>query len=100
MNHLRPKEKPVMDFNIMDLDVQEELIDDDDMMPKVQEKEKINVKDIFDNINEEALRDEETGEVNPNFIYSEKPHRQDRKLAKLAEGNIRKETKETNVRGT
>jgi hypothetical protein len=83
------QEKPVMDFNIMDLDVQEELIDDDDMMPKVQEKEKINVKDIFDNINEEALRDEETGEVNPNFIYSDKseisyakPHRQDRKLAK------------------
>ena len=67
------QEKPDMDFNIMDLDVQEELIDDDDMMPKIQEKEKINVKDIFDNINEEALRDEETGEVNPNFIYSEKP---------------------------
>ena len=67
-----PPQKPDMDFNIMDLDVQEELIDDDDMMPKIQEKEKINVKDIFDNINEEALRDEETGEVNPNFIYSEK----------------------------
>jgi hypothetical protein len=68
-----PPQKPDMDFNIMDLDVQEELIDDDDMMPKIQEKEKINVKDIFDNINEEALRDEETGEVNPNFIYSDKP---------------------------
>jgi len=67
------QEKPDMDINIMDLDVQEELIEDDDMMPKIQEKEKINVKDIFDNINEESLRDEETGEVNPNFIYSEKP---------------------------
>jgi hypothetical protein len=74
-----PPQKPDMDFNIMDLDVQEELIDDDDMMPKIQEKEKINVKDIFDNINEEALRDEETGEVNPNFIYSDKPQT---KLAK------------------
>lgn len=68
-----PPQKPDMDINIMDLDVQEELIEDDDMMPKIQEKEKINVKDIFDNINEEALRDEETGEVNPNFIYSDKP---------------------------
>ena len=72
-----PPQKPNMDINFdnikMDLDVQEELIEDDDMMPKIQEKEKINVKDIFDNINEESLRDEETGEVNPNFIYSEKP---------------------------
>lgn len=67
------QEKPDMDINIMDLDVQEELMEDDDMMPKIQEKEKINVKDIFDNINEEALRDEETGEVNPNFIYSDIP---------------------------
>ena len=73
-----PPQKPDMDINIMDLDlrsdeVKEELIEDDDMMPKIQEKEKINVKDIFDNINEEALRDEETGEVNPNFIYSSAP---------------------------
>ena len=69
------QEKPDMDINIMDLDVQEELIEDDDMMPKIQEKEKINVKDIFDNINEEALRDDDSegkGEVNPNFIYSDK----------------------------
>lgn len=71
------QEKPDMDINIMDLAAQgeEELIEDDDMMPKIQEKEKINVKDIFDNINEEALRDEDSegkGEVNPNFIYSDK----------------------------
>jgi hypothetical protein len=56
--------KPDIDIDIKDVDVQEEMAD---MMPEIEEKEKINTKDIFDN-----LPDEETGEVNPNFIY-EKP---------------------------
>lgn len=62
-------EQPSIDVNIQDLDVQEELDELD--VPSVVEKEKINERDIFDNIPEE--KDEETGEVNPNFIYEEKP---------------------------
>lgn len=64
-----PEKKPDLDINIKDLDVSEGVDMEDDYIPKVQEKEKIIVKDIFDNINEE--KDEETGEVNPNFIYSD-----------------------------
>ena len=62
-------EQPSIDFDIQDLDVQEELDQLD--VPSVVEKEKINERDIFDNIYNEVA-DEETGEVNPNFIY-EKP---------------------------
>jgi hypothetical protein len=59
-------DQPSIDVDIQDLDVQEELDELD--VPSVVEKEKINERDIFDNI-----PDEETGEVNPNFIYEEKP---------------------------
>jgi len=62
-------QQPSIDFDIQDLDVQEELDQLD--VPSVVEKEKINERDIFDNIYNEVA-DEETGEVNPNFIY-EKP---------------------------
>jgi len=55
------KVKPDIDIDIKNVDVQEEMAD---MMPEIEEKEQINTKDIFDN-----LPDEETGEVNPNFIY-------------------------------
>lgn len=65
-------EQPSIDFDIQDLDVQEELDQLD--VPSVVEKEKINERDIFDNIYNEVA-DEETGEVNPNFIY-EKPVKQ------------------------
>jgi hypothetical protein len=60
------QEKPDVDINIKDVDVQEEMAD---IMPEVVEKEKINEKDIFDNIPDEV--NEETGEKNPNFIYEE-----------------------------
>jgi len=60
------QEKPDIDINIKDVDVQEET---NDMMPEVVEKEKINERDIFDNIPDEV--NEETGEKNPNFIYEE-----------------------------
>lgn len=65
-------QQPSIDFDIQDLDVQEELDQLD--VPSVVEKEKINERDIFDNIYNEVA-DEETGEVNPNFIY-EKPVKQ------------------------
>lgn len=58
-------EQPSIDVDIQDLDVHEEL--DELEVPSVVEKEKINERDIFDNI-----PDEETGEANPNFIYEEK----------------------------
>ena len=63
-------EQPSIDFDIKDLDVQEELDELD--VPSIVEKEKINERDIFDNIPDTEVADEETGEVNPNFIY-EKP---------------------------
>lgn len=62
-----PEKKPELDINIKDLDISEGVDMEDEYIPKVQGKEKINVNDIFDNINEE--KDEETGELNPNFIY-------------------------------
>ncbi len=67
-----PSQQPSIDVDIQDLDVQEELDELD--VPSVVEKEKINERDIFDNIPDDSEgRDEETGEVNPNFIYDEKP---------------------------
>ena len=53
--------------NEVDIDIQDVDVQDIDMMPQVVEREKINEKDIFDNI--ETDTNEETGETNPNFIY-------------------------------
>ena len=65
-------EQPSIDVDIQDLDVQEELDELD--VPAVSEKEKINERDIFDNIPEEKDEDSEgKGEENPNFIYEDKP---------------------------
>ena len=58
--------KPDIDIDIKDVDVQEEV---SDMMPEVVGKEKINERDIFDNIPDD--KDEETGEENPNFVYEQ-----------------------------
>lgn len=55
-----PAKQNEVDIDIEDVDLQEI-----DMMPQVVEKEKINEKDIFDDID----TNEETGESNPNFIY-------------------------------
>ena len=59
-----PPPQPDVDIDIEDVDVQEEM---SDMMPQVVEREKINEKDIFDNIENDT--NEETGESNQNFIY-------------------------------
>ena len=84
-----PAKQNEVDIDIEDVDVQEI-----DMMPQVVEKEKINEKDIFDDMD----TSEETGESNPNFIYEKIVVEKPEPVVKKAKSQAKQSVKEKKPR--
>lgn len=84
-----PAKQNEVDIDIQDVDVQEI-----DMMPQVVEKEKINEKDIFDDMD----TSEETGESNPNFIYEKIVVEKPEPVVKKAKPQAKQSVKEKKPR--